>query len=50
MLELNKILVIIEPDGDSEVVLEKTVQLAKYAESKVELMTGEHNTYLENEY
>ena len=50
MLELNKILVIIEPDGDSQVVLEKAVQLAKYAESEVELMIADHNDYLEDGY
>ena len=50
MLELNKILVIIEPDGDSQVVLEKAVQLAKYAESEVELMIADHNAYLEDGY
>ncbi len=41
MLELSKILVIIEPDSDSQIALEKAMQLAKYADSELELFEEE---------
>ncbi len=50
MLELSKILVIIEADSVSQPALEKATQLAKYTESEVELMITDYNTYLEDGY
>jgi len=50
MLELNRILVIIEPGADSQPALEKATQLAKYADSELELMISDYNSYLEDGY
>ena len=50
MLELNKILVIIEPFAESHPALERAVQLAKYADSELELMLADYNAYLEDGY
>jgi universal stress protein E len=50
MLELSRILVIIEPDEESLPALEKAVQLAKYADSELELMISDYNAYLEDGY
>jgi len=50
MLELSRILVIIEPDEESQPALEKAVQLAKYAESELELIISDYNAYLEDGY
>lgn len=50
MLELGKILVVIEPDQEQQPALEKARQLAKYADSKLELMIADYNAYLEDGY
>lgn len=50
MLELNRILVIIEPGEDSQPALDRAIQLAKYAESEIELMLADYNAYLEDGY
>lgn len=50
MLELSRILVIIEAGADSQPALEKAVQLAKYADSELELMISDFNAYLEDGY
>ena len=50
MLELDRILVIIEPGEESQPALEKAVQLAKYADSELELMISDYNAYLEDGY
>lgn len=50
MLELSRILVIIEPEADSQPALEKAAQLAKYADSELELMISDFNAYLEDGY
>ena len=50
MMELSRILVIIEPGADSQPALEKAVQLAKYADSDLELMISDFNAYLEDGY
>lgn len=48
MLELNRILVIIEPDAEEQPALERGVQLAKYANSELELLLADFNAYLED--
>lgn len=50
MLELTKILVVIEPDSDAQPALDKATQLAKYADSELELMIADYNAYLEDGY
>lgn len=50
MLELSKILVIIEPGSDSQPALDKALQLARYADSELELMSSDYNAYLEDGY
>ncbi len=50
MLELSKILVVIEPDSDTQPALEKAVQLAKYSDSELELIIADYNAYLEDGY
>lgn len=50
MLELNRILVIIEPGEDTQPALDRAIQLAKYADSGIELMLADYNTYLEDGY
>jgi len=50
MLELNRILVIIEPGEAKQPALDRAVQLAKYAESELELMLADYNAYLEDGY
>lgn len=48
MLELNRILVIIDPDQTEQPALERGVQLAKYANSELELLLADFNAYLED--
>lgn len=48
MLELSKILVIVEPGSDAQPALDKAAQLAAYAESELELMISDYNDYLED--
>lgn len=50
MLELNKILVIIEPGADHQPALDRATQLAKYAEAELELFISDYSTYLEDGY
>lgn len=50
MLELSKILVIIEVGSEPQVALDKALQLACYAESELELMISDFNAYLEDGY
>ncbi|NKB34016.1 MAG: hypothetical protein GKR91_13050 [Pseudomonadales bacterium] len=50
MLELSRILVIIDPDTDEQPALEKAKQLATYAESELELMIADYNAFLEDGY
>ncbi len=50
MLELNRILVVIDADADQQPALEKAKQLAKYADSSLELMIADYNAYLEDGY
>ena len=48
MLELNRILVIIEPGEDDQPALIKAAQLARYAESELELIIADYSAYLED--
>ena len=50
MLELSRILVVIEPGSDSQPALDKAVQLAKYTDSELELMICDYSAYLEDGY
>lgn len=50
MLELNRILVVIEPDEEQQPALEKAKQLANYADSELELILAEYNAFLEDGY
>ncbi|MBQ14588.1 MAG: universal stress protein [Gammaproteobacteria bacterium] len=48
MLELDRILAIVEPGLDDQPALDKAVQLAKYADSELELLIADYNAYLED--
>lgn len=48
MLDLSKILVIIEPDTDKQPALQKAKQLAKYADAELELMIADYNAYMQD--
>lgn len=50
MLELSRILVVIEPGETTQPALDRAIQLAKYAESELELMLADYNPYLEDGY
>ena len=50
MLELSRILIIIDPDADEQPALEKAKQLACYADSDLELMIADYNPFLEDGY
>lgn len=50
MVELNKILVIIEPGAKSHPALERAKQLAKLADAELELFLADYSTYLEDGY
>ena len=48
MLELENILVIIEPDEDDQPALERATQLAQRAGASLELMIADYNAYLDD--
>ncbi len=48
MQTLNRLLVMIEPEADSQVALNKALKLARPAGAAVELMICDHNSYLED--
>lgn len=48
MLDLNRILVIIDPDAEEQPALERGIQLARYGNSELELLQAEYNAYLED--
>ncbi len=50
MLSLNKILVIIEPEADSQLALDKALRLAGKSGAALELLIADHSTYLEDGY
>ncbi len=50
MLELNKILVIIEPGADKQPALDRARQLARFADAELELFISIYSTYLEDGY
>ncbi len=50
MLELNKILVIIEPGADKQPALDRARQLARFADAELELFISDYSTYLEDGY
>jgi universal stress protein E len=50
MLELNKILVIIESGAEKQPALERAMELAKCAEAELELFVSDYSTYLEDGY
>lgn len=50
MFELNKILVVIEPESESQPALERAKQLAKLADVELELFIADFSTYLEDGY
>ncbi|WP_058021017.1 universal stress protein [Pseudohongiella spirulinae] len=50
METLSKILVIIEPEQDSQLALDKAVRLARESGAELELLICDHNPYLEDGY
>jgi universal stress protein E len=50
MFELNRILVVIEVDSESQPALERAKQLAKLADVEIELFIADYSTYLEDGY
>ena len=48
MLELDRILAIVEPGSDDQPALDKAVQLARYADSELELLIADYSAYLED--
>jgi len=50
MFELNRILVVIEPEAESQPALERARQLARFAEAELELFIADYSTYLEDGY
>ncbi|MCB1671332.1 MAG: universal stress protein [Gammaproteobacteria bacterium] len=50
MLELNKILVVIEPGVETQPALERARQLARFADAELELFLSDYSTYLEDGY
>lgn len=50
MIELQNILAVIEPDQESQPALDRAVQLAKWAQSKLELIIADYSAYLESGY
>ena len=50
MLELNKILVIIEPDSETQPALERARQLARLTDTELELLSADYSSYLEDGY
>jgi universal stress protein E len=50
MLSIKKILVIIEPEADSQLALDKALRLARKSGAALELLIADHSTYLEDGY
>lgn len=50
MLQLDKVMVVIEPDADAQPALDKAKQVAKLADCELELLLAEYNSYLEDGY
>jgi universal stress protein E len=50
MQSLNRLLVIIDPDADTQVALDKALKLARAADAELELVTADHSTYLDDGY
>lgn len=48
MLSVNRILVIIEPEQDSQLALDKAIRLARQAGAGLELLICDHSSYLED--
>lgn len=48
MLALNKILVIIEPEQDAQLALDKAIRLARVSGASLELLICDHSSYLED--
>jgi universal stress protein E len=50
MIALNKLLVVIDPEQDSQLALDKALKLARSTGAALELLTCDHNSYLEDGY
>ena len=50
MMELNRILVIVEPQSDHQPALDRALQLARYADTELELLLSDYSAYLEDGY
>ena len=50
MFKLTRILVVIEPNTEKQPALNKAVQLAKFADAKLELFLADYSSYLEDGY
>lgn len=50
MKELDKLLVVIEPDQPNQPALEKAAMLAKFADCELELIVSDFNSFLEDGY
>lgn len=50
MAELTRLLVVIEPDQESQPALEKATMLAKFADCELELIVSDFNSFLEDGY
>ena len=48
MFRLSKILVVIEPEQDDQLALDKAIRLARVSGASLELLICDHNAYLEN--
>ncbi|MDT8427553.1 MAG: universal stress protein [Pseudomonadales bacterium] len=48
MMELNKLLVLIDPEQDSQPALSKALRLARIKNSALELLICDHNSYLDD--
>lgn len=50
MLAINRILVIVEPEQEIQLALEKAIRLARKTGAELELLICDHNSYLEDGY
>lgn len=50
MFELTRMLVVIDPDADVQVALDKAKELARFADAEIELFASDYSTYLEDGY
>lgn len=48
MFRLNRILVVIEPEQDDQLALDKAIRLARVSGGSLELVISDHNAYLED--